>query len=38
MRTIKQVDIKNRQIFFFTDMTNISDLDPSLLNADLYRI
>ena len=34
MRTIKQVNIKNRQNFFFNDMTNISDFDSSLLNID----
>ena len=32
MRTIKQV--KNRQNYFFNDMTNISDFDLSLLNID----
>ena len=32
MRTIKQV--KNRQNYFFHDMTNISDFDLSLLNID----
>ena len=30
MRTIKQVNIKNRQNNFFNDMTNISDFDLSL--------
>ena len=34
MRSIKQVNIKNRQYYFFNDMTNISDLDPNLLNVD----
>ena len=34
MRTIKQVNIKNRQNYFFNDMTNISDFDQSLLNID----
>ena len=34
MRTIKQVNIKNRQKIFFNDMTNIEDFDPSLLNID----
>ena len=31
MRTIKQVNMKNHQKYFFHDMTNI---DPSLLNMD----
>ena len=30
MRTIKQVNIKNRQNNFFNDMTNISDFDLNL--------
>ena len=35
MRTVKQVSVKNRQnYYFFDDMTNIGDFDPSLLNAD----
>ena len=34
MRTIKQVNIKNRQNYFFDDMTNIGDFDLSLLNID----
>ena len=34
MKTIKQLNIKNRQNYVFNDMTNISDFDPSLLNAD----
>ena len=34
MRTIKQVNIKNRQNYFFNDMTNIIDFDLSLLNID----
>ena len=34
MRTIKQINIENRQSYFFNDMTNISDFDPSLLNID----
>ena len=32
MRTIRQVNIKNRQNYFVNDMTNIGDLDLSLLN------
>ena len=34
MRTIRQVNIKNRQNNFFNDMTNIGDFDLSLLNID----
>ena len=37
MRTIKQVNIKNRQNYFFNDMTNITDFDLSLLNVDSLR-
>ena len=34
MKTIKQVNIKRRQKFFFNNMTNISDFDPILLNVN----
>ena len=34
MRTTKQVNIKNRQNYFFNDMTIIGDFDLSLLNID----
>ena len=34
MRTIRQINIENRQGCFFNDMTNINDFDPSLLNID----
>ena len=34
MRTIKQVNIKNCQNYFFNYMTNIKDFDPSFLNID----
>ena len=34
MRTIKQMNIQNRQNYFFNDMINVSDFDPSLLNLD----
>ena len=34
MRTIKQVNIKNRHNYFFNDMTDIGDFDQSLLNID----
>ena len=34
MKTIRQINIKNRQYYFFNDMTNISDFDPNLLIID----
>ena len=34
MKTITQVNIKNRQNCFFNDMINIKNFDPSLLNID----
>ena len=34
MKTIRQVNIKNCQNYFFNDMTNIEDFDPSLINVD----
>ena len=34
MKTTEQVNIKNHQSYFFNDMTNIKDFDPSLLNID----
>ena len=34
MKTIRQINIENRQNYFFNDMTNINDFDPSLLNID----
>ena len=34
MKTIKQINIENRHNYFFNDMTNINDFDPSLLNID----
>ena len=30
MRTMRQVNIKNRPNYFFNDMTNIGDFDLSL--------
>ena len=36
MRTIRQVNIKNHQNYFFNDMTNISDFDPSFLNPSRH--
>ena len=35
MKTIRQINIKNRQGCFFSNMTNIRDFDPSLLDIDL---
>ena len=29
MKTIKQVNIENRQNYFFNDLTNISEFDPT---------
>ena len=34
MNTIRQINIENRQNYFFNDITNINDFDPSLLNID----
>ena len=34
METIRQTNIESRQGYFFNDMTNINDFDPSLLNID----
>ena len=34
MKTIRQINIESRQGYFFNDMTNINDFDPSLLNID----
>ena len=34
MKTIRQINIENRQGYFFNDMTNISDIDLSLLNIN----
>ena len=34
MKTIRQVNIKNRQNHLFNDMTNIKNFDPSLLYID----
>ena len=31
MRNIKQINIKNRTYYFFNDMINIKDFDPSLI-------
>ena len=34
MKTIRQINVENRQNSFFNDITNINDFDPSLLNID----
>ena len=34
MRTLKQVNIKNRQNYFCNTMTNIKNFYPSLLSID----
>ena len=34
MKTIRQINIENRPNYFFNDMTNINDFDPSLLNVN----
>ena len=34
MKTIRQINIENRQNYFFNDMTNVNDFDPILLNID----
>ena len=34
MKTIRQINTKNRPGYFFNGMTNINDFDPSLLNID----
>ena len=34
MKTIRKINIKNRQGYYFNDMTNVNDFDLSLLNID----
>ena len=34
MRTLRQVNIKNRQNYVFNSMTNIKNFDPNLLSID----
>ena len=34
MRTLRKINIKNRAHFFFNDMYNIKNFDPSLLDKD----
>ena len=35
MKTIRQINNKNRQGHFFSNMTNIRDFDPNLLDIDM---
>ena len=39
MEVVKQVDIKNRSYYFYSDMINIKNVDPILLKIDkkLYK-
>ena len=34
MKTLRQVNIKNRQNYFFNSMINIKNFDPNLLSID----
>ena len=34
MKTLKQINTKNRQSYFFNSMTNIKNFDPNLLSID----
>ena len=34
MRSTKEVDIENHPYYFFSDMVNIKNFDPSLLDID----
>ena len=34
MRTLRQINIKNRPHYFFNDMINFKNFDPSLLSID----
>ena len=34
MGVVKQIDIKNRTYYFYNDMINIKNFEPSLLNID----
>ena len=34
MKNLRQVNIKNRQNYFFNSMTNIKNFDPNLLSTD----
>ena len=38
MKTIREINIKNRQSCFFNDMTNINDFYSSFLNIDKVSI
>ena len=34
MRTVKQIDIKNRTYYFYSDMSDIKTFDSNLLKID----
>ena len=34
MKTIRPINIENRQGYFYNDMRNNNDFDPNLLNID----
>ena len=38
MITIKQINIENRPYYFYNDMINIKNVDPSLLSIDKYHL
>ena len=35
MKTIRQINIKDRQSYFFNNMKNINDFDPSFKSDEL---
>ena len=38
MRTIKQIDIKNRTYYFYNDMIDIKTFDSDLLKIDIKAL
>ena len=38
MKTVKRENIKEKPGYFFTDMTNINDLDPNFLMINEFKI
>ena len=34
MGVVKQIDIKNRTYYFYSDMVNLKNFDPMLLKTD----
>ena len=38
MKTIRQINIKNREGNFFSHMSKIRDFDPSLLDIDMITL